>query len=75
MPGHGHRTATSIMQAVNRDAADDAFRLIDESHAQLVEDRRTLRAVEAALHDIGPLESMLRDWHARLSARSRAMTS
>jgi DNA-binding transcriptional MerR regulator len=158
VPGHGHRAATLIMRAINRDAAEDALRLIDESHAQLLDDRRTLKAVEAALRDlepvsqergdtfvgplsrrlgirpatlrkweraglvqprrdpqtgyriyspadvrdallthqlrrggylleqiapliaqvrsaggVAPLESMLRDWHARLSARSRAM--
>ena len=54
LPGHGHPTATAIMQAVNRDAADEAFRLIDESHAQLLDDRRTLQAVEAALRDLEP---------------------
>lgn len=42
------------MRAVNRGAADEAFLLIDESHAQLLDDRRTLRAVESALHDLGP---------------------
>ncbi|ROP33949.1 TioE family transcriptional regulator [Couchioplanes caeruleus] len=55
VPGHGHRTAASIMQAVNRDATEEALRLIDESHAQLLEDRHTLRAVEAALRDLGPV--------------------
>ncbi|MFI2617208.1 TioE family transcriptional regulator [Streptomyces sp. NPDC018584] len=54
VPGHGHRTAASIMRAVNGGAADEAFRLIDESHAQLLEDRRTLRAVESALRDLDP---------------------
>ncbi|MFD3957332.1 MULTISPECIES: TioE family transcriptional regulator [Streptomyces] len=53
LPGHGHPTATGIMRAVNRGAADEAFRLIDESHAQLLEDRRTLSAVENALRDLG----------------------
>lgn len=53
VPGHGHQTATSIMRAVNEDEADEAFRLIDESHAQLLDDRRTLRAVENALRDLG----------------------
>ncbi|WP_067474491.1 TioE family transcriptional regulator [Actinomadura hibisca] len=53
IPGHGHQTATSIMQAVNRGAVDEAFHLIDESHAQLLEDRRTLQAVETALRDLG----------------------
>ncbi len=55
VPGHGHRTATAIMQAVNRDAAEEAFRLVDESHAQLLDDRRTLQAVEAALRDLEPV--------------------
>ncbi|MFE3150015.1 TioE family transcriptional regulator [Streptomyces sp. NPDC059218] len=52
VPGHGHRTATSIMRAVNRDAVDEALHLVDESHAQLLDDRRTLRAVERALQDL-----------------------
>ncbi|GAA2411731.1 TioE family transcriptional regulator [Streptomyces glaucosporus] len=52
VPGHGHRTATSIMRAVNEDAAEEAFRLVDESHARLLDDRQTLRAVESALRDL-----------------------
>ncbi|MFC9651887.1 MULTISPECIES: TioE family transcriptional regulator [unclassified Streptomyces] len=52
VPGHSHRTATSIMRAVHRGAVDEAFRLIDESHAQLLDDRRTLQAVETALRDL-----------------------
>ncbi|MEE1755262.1 TioE family transcriptional regulator [Streptomyces sp. SP18CS02] len=54
VPGHGHRTATSIMRAVNEGAVEEAFRLIDESHAQLLDDRRTLQAVESALRDLEP---------------------
>ncbi|GHF72991.1 MerR family transcriptional regulator [Streptomyces mashuensis] len=54
LPAHGHATATAIMQAVNGGAAEEALRLIDESHAQLAEDRRTLHAVEAALRDLVP---------------------
>ncbi|MFE1770786.1 TioE family transcriptional regulator [Streptomyces sp. NPDC059008] len=54
LPGHGHQTATSIMRAVNGGAAEEAFRLIDESHAQLLDDRRTLQAVESALRDLEP---------------------
>ncbi|WP_328923761.1 TioE family transcriptional regulator [Streptomyces sp. NBC_00190] len=54
LPGHGHQTATSIMRAVNQGAVDEAFRLIDESHAQLLDDRRTLQAVENALQDLAP---------------------
>ncbi|MER6099655.1 TioE family transcriptional regulator [Streptomyces sp. NPDC001728] len=54
VPGHGHRTASAILRAVNEGAADEAFRLIDESHAQLLDDRRTLQAVERALRDLDP---------------------
>ncbi|ASQ92175.1 TioE family transcriptional regulator [Streptomyces sp. 11-1-2] len=52
VPGHGHQTATSIMRAVNQGSAEEAFHLIDESHAQLLDDRRTLQAVESALRDL-----------------------
>jgi DNA-binding transcriptional MerR regulator len=52
VPGHGHQTATAIMRAVNDGADGDAFRLVDESHAQLLDDRRTLQAVESALRDL-----------------------
>ena len=54
--GHGHQTATAIMQAATSDATEDALRLIDESHAQLLDDRRTLRAVEAAVRDLEPVQ-------------------
>ncbi|MEU9983115.1 TioE family transcriptional regulator [Streptomyces sp. NPDC050856] len=54
VPGHGHRTATSIMRAVNQGSVDEAFRLIDESHTQLLDDRRTLQAVASALRDLEP---------------------
>lgn len=53
--GHGHRSATSIMQAVNRGDAEAALRLIDESHRQLLDDRSTLHAVEAALGELAPV--------------------
>ncbi|XVU26620.1 TioE family transcriptional regulator [Actinoplanes sp. CA-054009] len=56
IPGHGHGTAAAVMQALNRGATEDALRLIDESHAQLLDDRHTLRAVEAALRDLAPIE-------------------
>ncbi|MBZ6294129.1 TioE family transcriptional regulator [Streptomyces olivaceus] len=52
LPGHGHRTAAAVMRAVNEGARGEAFRLIDESHAQLRDDRLTLEAVEAALRDL-----------------------
>ncbi|WP_370410763.1 MerR family transcriptional regulator [Streptomyces fradiae] len=54
LPGHGHPTATAILRAVHEGDPDEAFRLVDESHALLLEDRRTLRAVESALRDLGP---------------------
>lgn len=53
IPGHGHQRSTSIMRAVNVDATDEALQLIDESHSQLVDDRRTLHAVENALAGLG----------------------
>ncbi|WP_338886036.1 TioE family transcriptional regulator [Rhodococcus sovatensis] len=53
IPGHGHQRSTSIMRAVNLDAIDEALQLIDESHVQLLDDRRTLRAVENALAGLG----------------------
>ncbi|MFI5547984.1 TioE family transcriptional regulator [Streptomyces sp. NPDC051815] len=53
VPGHGHGAAAEIMRAVNRGAVEEAFALIDAGHVQLLEDRRTLRAVEAALRDLG----------------------
>ncbi|MCZ4121061.1 TioE family transcriptional regulator [Streptomyces sp. H39-S7] len=58
VPGHGHRTATSIMRAVNQGADEGAFHLIDESHAQLLDDRRTLQAVERALRDLEPVSAL-----------------
>ncbi|MFI9003467.1 MerR family transcriptional regulator [Streptomyces sp. NPDC053541] len=54
LPGHGHPTAAAIMRAVHEGDPDEAFRLVDESHALLLEDRRTLREVENALRDLGP---------------------
>ncbi|MFG1878345.1 TioE family transcriptional regulator [Sphaerisporangium sp. NPDC049003] len=53
-PAHGHQTATAIMRAVNQDAIEEALTVIDESHAQLLKDRRTLAAVEKALRDLVP---------------------
>ncbi|MFH8975451.1 TioE family transcriptional regulator [Streptomyces sp. NPDC017890] len=67
VPGHGHRSAASIMRAVNQDAVDEAYRLIDESHAQLLDDRRTLRAVESALRDLAPAAEPLPEGAAGVS--------
>ncbi|MET9414407.1 TioE family transcriptional regulator [Streptomyces klenkii] len=52
LPGHGHQTAAAIVRAVNEGAVDEAFHLIDVSHTQLLDDRRTLQAVESALRDL-----------------------
>ncbi|MGX1027956.1 DNA-binding transcriptional MerR regulator [Streptomyces ambofaciens] len=52
--GHGHATAAAVMRSVNGGTLDEAFRLIDESHAQLLDDRRTLEAVEGALRNLVP---------------------
>lgn len=54
LPGHGHRTASEILRAVHRGAVEEAFALVAASHAQLLEDRRTLQAVESALRDLAP---------------------
>ncbi|WP_432163192.1 TioE family transcriptional regulator [Streptomyces tendae] len=54
LAGHGHRTAGSVMRAVNEGALDEGLRLIDESHTRLLDDRRTLEAVEGALRDLVP---------------------
>ncbi|MCQ9182122.1 TioE family transcriptional regulator [Streptomyces sp. IBSBF 2953] len=54
VPGHGHRTATAIMRAANEGAVDEALRLVDDSHVQLRDDRRTLEAVERALRGLEP---------------------
>nr|WP_199752540.1 TioE family transcriptional regulator [Actinoplanes sp. ATCC 53533] len=54
VPAHGHATAGAIMRAANGGAVEEALRLIDESHAQLAGDRRTLEAVDLALRDLAP---------------------
>ena len=56
VPAHGHRTGADIMRAVNADDVDAALALLDESHAQLLRDRETLAAVEAALRDLASSE-------------------
>jgi DNA-binding transcriptional MerR regulator len=61
IPGHGHQTATQIMRAVNRADTETALRLIDESHAQLLDDRRVLAAVAAALQDLAPVPASRTD--------------
>jgi DNA-binding transcriptional MerR regulator len=52
VPAHGHRTAADIMRAVNAGDVDMVLALLDESHAQLLQDRQTLAAVDKALRDL-----------------------
>ncbi|WP_212912085.1 TioE family transcriptional regulator [Streptomyces sp. TS71-3] len=54
VPAHGHQGAAAILRAVHRGATEDALALIDDGHAQLREDRRTLASVERALRDLEP---------------------
>jgi DNA-binding transcriptional MerR regulator len=49
IPAHGYATGGEIMRAVNAGDLDTALRAIDRSHAQLLRDRETLDAVEAAV--------------------------
>lgn len=56
VPAHGHQTAADIMRAVNTGDMDTALTLLDESHAQLLQDRKTLAAVEKALRDLASSE-------------------
>jgi DNA-binding transcriptional MerR regulator len=51
VPAHGHRTGEDIMRAVNAGDINTALTLLDESHAQLLQDRKTLAAVDIALRD------------------------
>jgi DNA-binding transcriptional MerR regulator len=52
VPGHGHQVASDIMRAANRGDGETVFRLIEQSHARLLEDRRTLDAVTNAQGDL-----------------------
>lgn len=54
VPAHGHQTAAAVMRALHGGTVDAALTLIDESHAQLLHDRHTLRAVDDALRDLVP---------------------
>lgn len=51
-PGHGHQRAAAIMRAVNHGHVEEALHQVDLSHAQLLDDRRTLTAVRNALRDL-----------------------
>ena len=56
VPAHGHQTAADIMRAFNTDDIDTALGLLDESHAQLLQDRQTLAAVDTAIRDLASSE-------------------
>lgn len=49
VPAYGHAAARTIMWAVHRGDHDAAFQAVDAGHAQLIRDRQTLDAVEAAV--------------------------
>lgn len=49
---HGHGIASYVMRAVNAGDINAALTLLDESHAQLLQDRKTLAAVDTALRDL-----------------------
>ncbi|MCP2294318.1 MerR family regulatory protein [Nocardia amikacinitolerans] len=46
---YGHATAGRIMNALHDDALDDALRVIDGGHGQLLRDRETLASVRRAV--------------------------
>lgn len=52
VPGHGHQVASDIMRAANEGDRETVFRLVEQSYARLLEDRRTLDAVANALGDL-----------------------
>lgn len=52
VPAHGHGIASDVMRAVNAGDIYTALTLLDESHAQLLQDRKTLAAVDTALRDL-----------------------
>jgi DNA-binding transcriptional MerR regulator len=56
VPAHGHQTASDVMRAVNAGDIYSALTLLDESHAQLLQDRKTLAAVDTALRDLAVSE-------------------
>ena len=56
VPAHGHQIAADVMRAVNAGDIDTALTLLDESHAQLLQDRNTLAAVDTSLRDLASSE-------------------
>ena len=58
VPAHGHRTAGDIMRSLNTGEVGAALALVDGSHAQLLGDRETLAAVEAALRSLASAQPL-----------------
>ena len=56
VPAHGHQTGADIMRAVNTDDIETALSVLDRSHAELLQDRKTLAAVDTALRDLASSE-------------------
>ncbi|GGM05022.1 TioE family transcriptional regulator [Dactylosporangium sucinum] len=58
--GHGYATAGDVMRAVAAGDLDTALRAVDRGHAQLLRDRETVDAVEAAARVLtaGPAPSL-----------------
>ncbi|MFF7355726.1 TioE family transcriptional regulator [Streptomyces filipinensis] len=52
VPAYGYAAAGQIMNAVHRDALDEALAIVDRGHAQLLRDRHTLDAVRTAVRDL-----------------------
>lgn len=56
IPAHGHQIGADLMRAVNTGDVDTALTVLDESHAQLLQDRKILAAVDTALRDLASSE-------------------
>jgi DNA-binding transcriptional MerR regulator len=52
IPAHGRQAAAGIMRSINNGDIDGGLAQLDESHAQLLRDRRTLASVDAAVRDL-----------------------
>ncbi|MEU3192676.1 MerR family DNA-binding transcriptional regulator, partial [Streptomyces sp. NPDC006992] len=60
LPGHGHRTAASILRAVNEDAVEEALRLVAATPNLATQQQVLSRALAASGHrpeEIGYLEA------------------
>ncbi|GAA3552767.1 TioE family transcriptional regulator [Amycolatopsis ultiminotia] len=73
-PGFGHRRAAAILYAVNDGTPDTAFRLIDEGHAELLQDRTTLTEVTRALANLTEPEDQHRKPPPSVSALAHQLS-